>query len=209
MRRIERAFYFLETYMQWFKQWGLALVFSLAAVGASAQSVTASGIKFDDTMDLRGSKLQLNGAGTRYRGPFKVYAAGLYMARKASTPEEAFSTPGAKRVSITMLREIDSNELGKLFSRAIEDNMEKAAFSKLVPGVMRMSQVFSDHKKLVTGDTFTIDWIPGTGTIISVKGVAQGEPFKEPEFYTAMLRIWLGPNPADWKLKDAMLGRPS
>jgi len=24
-----------------------------------------------------------------------------------------------------------------------------------------------------------------------------------------MLRIWLGPNPADWKLKDALLGRPA
>jgi len=47
------------------------------------------------------------------------------------------------------------------------------------------------------------------GTVITVKGVAQGEPFKEPEFYSALLRIWLGPNPADWKLKDALLGRPA
>jgi len=53
----------------------------------------------------------------------------------------------------------------------------------------------------------TIDWVPGTGTIISVRGVQQGEPFKEPEFYTALMRIWLGPNPADWKLKDALLGK--
>ena len=195
--------------MRWLKQWGLALVLAMTTLGAGAQGVTASGIKFEDSLDLRGAKLQLNGAGTRYRGPFKVYAAGLYVARKSQSPEEVLAAPGAKRVSITMLREIDSNELGKLFSRAIEDNMEKAAFSKLVPGVMRMSQIFSDHKKLVTGDSFTIDWVPGTGTIISVKGVAQGEPFKEPEFYTAMLRIWLGPNPADWKLKDAMLGRPA
>jgi hypothetical protein len=37
--------------------------------------------------------------------------------------------------------------------------------------------------------------------------VPQGEPFKEPEFYDALLRIWLGPNPADWKLKDSLLGK--
>jgi hypothetical protein len=42
-----------------------------------------------------------------------------------------------------------------------------------------------------------------------LKGVQQGEPFKEPEFFAAMLRIWLGPNPADWKLKDALLGKPA
>jgi len=70
-----------------------------------------------------------------------------------------------------------------------------------------MSQIFTDWKKLAPGDTFTIDWIPGTGTVISVKGVAQGEPFKEPEFYTALMRIWLGPSPADWKLKENLLGK--
>jgi hypothetical protein len=115
--------------------------------------------------------------------------------------------PGAKRIAITMLRDIDSAELGKLFSRGMEDNMERAAFSRLIPGVIRMSQIFSDHKRLAAGDGFTVEWVPGTGTIISVKGVPQGEPFKEPEFFLALLRIWIGPNPADWKLKDALLGR--
>lgn len=177
------------------------------AAGAMAQPVTVSGVKYDDAMDLKGSKLQLNGAGIRYRGPFKVYTAGLYLSKKAGTPEEAFAATGAKRISITMLREIDSGELGKLFTRGVEDNMEKAAFSKLIPGLMRMSQIFTDTKKLNPGDTFTIDWIPGTGTVISVRGVQQGEPFKEAEFYTALMRIWLGPSPADWKLKENLLGK--
>jgi hypothetical protein len=179
------------------------------AAGTWAQTTTVSGVKFDETNDLRGGKAQLNGAGVRYKAIFKVYAAGLYLPRKAGTTDEVLAMPGAKRMSITMLREIDSSELGKLFSRGMEDNMEKAAFSKLVPGVLRMSQIFSDHKKLNAGDTFMIDWVPGTGTVITVKGVTQGEPFKEPEFFNALLRIWLGPNPADWKLKEALLGHPA
>ena len=187
----------------------LALAATLLAAGAMAQTVTVSGVKFDETIDVRGAKLQLNGAGVRYKAIFKVYAAGLYLAKKAGTPEEVLAAPGPKRLNITMLREIDSTELGKLFSRGMEDNMEKAAFSKLIPGVMRMSQVFSDHKKLNAGDTFSMEWVPGAGSIITVKGVVQGEPFKEPEFYNALLRIWLGPNPADWKLKDALLGKPA
>jgi len=115
--------------------------------------------------------------------------------------------PGPKRMSITMLRDIDSGELGKLFSRGMEDNMEKAAFSKLVPGVLRMSEIFSQHRKLNAGDSFQVDWLPGTGMVITVKGVPQGEPFKEPEFFHALLRIWLGQSPADYKLKDALLGK--
>lgn len=169
--------------------------------------LTVSGVKYQEAADVRGTRLQLNGAGVRYYGPFKVYSAGLYLGRKAGTTEEALAVPGAKRIAVTMLREIDAAELGKLFTRGVESNMEKGSFARLIPGLMRMSQIFSDHKKLMPGDSFTVDWIPGTGTIVSVRGVPQGEPFKEQEFYEALMRIWLGPNPADWKLKDAMLGR--
>jgi Chalcone isomerase-like len=151
----------------------------------------------------------LNGAGTRYKAVFKVYAAGLYIGKKAATPEAVAAVPGAKRISITMLRDIDAGELGKLFSRGIEDNMPKSEFSKLIPAILRMSQLFSDYKNLKTGDSFTIDWVPGSGTVISIKGKPYGEPFKEPEFYNALTRIWLGPQPADWKLKEALLGAKS
>ena len=145
--------------------------------------------------------------GVRYKAVFQVYAAGLYLEKKASTTAEVVALNGPKRLRITMLREIDSRELGKLFSRGMEDNVDKAAFSKLIPGVLRMSQIFSDHKKLQAGDQFMIDWVPDTGTIITVKGQVQGEPFKEPEFFNALLGIWLGHAPADWKLKDALLGK--
>jgi hypothetical protein len=196
--------------MKSLKTWLVTALLVMAPVAMA--EVNVSGVKFEDTMDLKGTKLQLNGAGVRYKAIFKVYAAGLYLPKKADSPDQVLAMPGAKRMNITMLREIDSSELGKLFSRGMEDNMEKAAFSKLVPGVMRMSQLFSDCKKLNAGDNFTIDWVPGTGTIITVsnpKCPRDLEPFKEPEFYNALLRIWLGPNPADWKLKDALLGKPA
>lgn len=181
----------------------------LLAAAAAAQPITVSDVKYEDTTNLGGSTLQLNGAGVRYKAVFKVYTAGLYLEKKVGTPQEVVALKGPKRMSITMLREIDSAELGKLFSRSMEDNMDRAAFSKLIPGVLRMSQIFSDHKKLVAGDQFQIDWVPGTGTVITVKGKPQGEPFKEPEFFNALLGIWLGNVPADWKLKDALLGKPA
>ena len=45
--------------------------------------------------------------------------------------------------------------------------------------------------------------------VISVKGVPQGEAFRVPEFFSAMTDIWLGNSPADWQLKDALLGKSS
>ena len=184
---------------------GLAAL--MLSAGILAAPVEVSGIKLADPVELAGSRLQLNGAGIRYKAVFKVYVAALYLEKKAATPEEAFAAPGAKRIGITLLREIDSNELGKSFTKAFEENAPKTEMSRLIPGLLKMGQVFSDQKKMLAGESFAIDWIPGTGTVISVKGKPQGEPIKEVEFYNAMLRIWLGAKPADWKLKDELLGK--
>ena len=179
----------------------------LISFSASAATVDVAGIKLEDSLTLQGANLSLNGSGVRYKAIFKVYAAGLYVGKKVATPEEFFAAPGPKRMSITMLREVDSNELGKSFTKGFEDNSSKSEMSKLIPGLIKMGQIFSDQKKMVPGENFTIDWIPGTGTVISVKGKAQGEPFKEVEFYNALMRIWLGSVPADFKLKDALLSK--
>lgn len=184
---------------------GIAL-FALLPLFAAAATIELAGVKLEDRAVVDGSPLLLNGAGIRYKAVFKVYTAGLYLSQKSATTDEVLNAPGPKRMVITMLRDINSSELGKLFSRGIEDNMDRNAFSKLVPGVIRMSQVFSDHKELKEGETFMLDWVPGTGTILTVKGQVEGAPFKEPEFFNALMRIWLGPRPADWKLKEALLG---
>jgi hypothetical protein len=185
----------------------VAFCFMSSTSAIQAATVDVAGVKLEDSITVQGAPLQLNGAGIRYKAIFKVYTAGLYLGGKASTTEEVLAAPGPKRMTITMLRDIDSRELGKLFSRGMEDNMERSSFSKLIPGVMRMSKVFSDHKELKEGETFVLDWLPGTGTVLTVKGSVEGEPFKEPEFFNALMRIWLGPKPADWRLKDALLGK--
>ncbi|TDP63818.1 chalcone isomerase-like protein [Roseateles toxinivorans] len=188
------------------KTLSLVLMSMVLASSAWSAPVDVYGVKFDEQVEMRGSNLLLNGAGTRFKGPFKVYAAGLYLGKKVSTPDEVVALPGPKRLSITMLRGIDAAELGKLLTRGMEDNMGKAAMAPLIPGLIRLGQMFADHKNLVAGDSFTVEWIPGTGTVLTVKGKVQGEPFKEPEFFKALMWIWMGPVPADWKLKDQLLG---
>lgn len=177
----------------------------LLGVCMQASATEVAGIDFPPQIEVQGSKLQLNGAGVRYKAVFKVYAAGLYTSRKVGSLEELLKTPGPKRMRITMLREVDAAELGKLFSRGMEDNMDRAAFAQLIPGILRMSQLFSQYKKLQAGESLAMDWAPGQGLLISVKGQVQGEPFKEPEFFAALMGIWLGRAPADWQLKNDLL----
>jgi hypothetical protein len=164
------------------------------------------GVKIEDSINLAGSKLQLNGAGTRFRTVFKVYVGELYTSQKVSSLDELIAAPGPKRLSMTFLREIEAGAFGKLLTRGVEDNVPKNEMSKLVPGLIKMGDIFTVNKVLVPGDVIHLDWIPGTGMVVTAKGKVQGEPFKEPEFFRAMMSIWFGQSPADFKLKDAMLG---
>jgi hypothetical protein len=186
---------------------GALALATLLTLPAHANVTDVAGVKLDQRITVAGSPLVLNGAGVRFKAIFQVYTAGLYLTQKADTTDGVLGAPGPKRMTITMLRDIDSGELGKLFSRGMEDNMERGEFVKLIPGVLRMSEVFSKHKKLLAGETFIIDWVPGTGTVLTIKGQVEGQPFKEPEFFNALMRIWLGPKPADNLLKDALLGK--
>jgi hypothetical protein len=181
-----------------------SLLLAAGAAGAATQDI--NGVKVEDSADVAGTKLMLNGAGTRYKFVIKVYVAGLYLTKKAGSLDEVIAAPGPKRILVTMLRDIDAAELGKLLTRGMEDNMGKAEMSKMVPGLIRMGEMFAQHKKLLAGDSFSLDWVPGQGSVVTLKGKVQGEPFKEPEFFKALMSIWLGEHPADWKLKEAMLG---
>ncbi len=184
----------------------LAALFSSAP--ALAQSpVELAGVKYEPSVQVGSSRLQLNGAGIRYKAVFKVYTAGLYLGSKAATTEAVLAAPGAKRMHIVMLRDIDGNELGKLFTRGMQDNASKEDFSKSISGTIRMSEIFSLRKKLTAGENFSVDWIPGTGTVVMLNGKPAGEPIKEPEFFSSMMKIWLGNNPADAQLKEALLGK--
>ena len=174
---------------------------------AGAQAVDLAGVKFEPQIMLGGQALQLNGAGIRYKAIFKVYAAGLYLASKASTTDAVLAAPGAKRIHVVLLRTIDANEFGKILSAGIQNNATREEFIAALPGIQRMGEASSQYKQLVAGDTLTVEWLPGTGTTLYVKGKPEVGPYKEPAFFNAMAKIWLGKSPADHLLKEALLGQ--
>lgn len=173
-----------------------------------AQSGTLlAGVRFPPTVQLGGQSLALNGAGIRYRFVVKVYAAGLYLAGKATSPEAVLDAGGPKRLHVVMLRDIDGNDLGRLFTRGMQDNSSREAFARSIPGTLRLAEMFAAKKRLAAGESFSVDWLPGQGTSILVNGQPQGQPIAEPEFFQSLMRIWLGASPADAQLKDALLGQ--
>ncbi|HEU6454829.1 MAG TPA: chalcone isomerase family protein [Roseateles sp.] len=180
---------------------------SLGGGSAWAQTVEVANVKYEQALDLAGQKLVLNGAGIRYKFVIKVYTAGLYLTAPAHTTQEVLAAHGPKRIHIQMLRDIDGNELGKLFTKGMEANAPRDEFVKSINGVLKLSEVFASRKQLNSGDNFSVDYVPGIGSTLLVNGKSLlSEPIKEPEFFSALLRIWLGDKPADDNLKESLLG---
>lgn len=188
--------------------WGAAALVPvpLTALAQGAVTVAAGGTRYDAEISLAGQRLTLNGAGTRYRAIFKVYDLALYTARRSQNPEELVAMPGAKRLNFVALRELPGTDLGRLLVKGLQENNPREAVQRHMTAVGRLGDVFAGKVKLMPGDSFAIEFVPGRGTLFYITGTPQGDAIADPEFFGLLLRIWLGKSPADWQLKDALLG---
>jgi hypothetical protein len=177
------------------------LTFAMAAAAFAAPTST----RFDAAAELRGTKLQLNGAGTRYKAIFRVYDMALYTTKKVTTPEELLALPGPKRLSFVALREIPGTDLGRLFIKGLADNSPEEQVRRHTVSTTRFIEIFSGRSRLMPGDTFAMEFAPGKGTQFFIAGQPQGAPVGDDEFFQMVLKIWVGASPADAMLKDALL----
>ena len=170
------------------------------------QGAEVAGIKLDDGVRIGTQNLVLNGAGIRVKVFFKVYAAGLYLSEKAGSTAAVLALAGPKRVSMTMLRDLTSQDLIDALGEGMRNNNPAAEFEKLKPRVERLNAIMSAIGAAKSGNVITLDYLPESGTQVSLNGEPKGEAIAGDDFYRALLRIWLGDNPVDSSLKKALLG---
>lgn len=182
-----------------------AMLAALPVMPAFA-AVDVAGVKYDDSITVAGQQLKLNGAGVRTKMIFKVYAAGLYLSEKKTTVPDVLAVPGPRRVAITMLREVPSDDFGKAFMEGLNANTSKEERNKILPQIMKFGEVFAQTPALKKGDQLSLDWTPNEGTQCYLNGKKLGDLMPDQAFYNAVLRIWLGDKPVDSSLKPALLG---
>lgn len=180
-----------------------ALIWAVVAGAVAAPPGTA----FPASTQVEGTALTLNGAGTRHKAIFKVYDMAMYTSRKVSTPEEATTLPGPKRLDFTALRELSSTDIGLAFVQGMRANATREQTQRHLAATARLIEIFSSRSKLMPGDRFGMQFVPGKGTTFTIMGEPQGAPVGDAEFFTMVLNIWLGPSPAEPLLKDALLGQ--
>jgi hypothetical protein len=182
-----------------------ALLACTFALPVWAQEFTVGSTKLPITSTISEQKLQLNGAGIRYKAIFKVYAAGLYLPKTAKSAEEALSMAGPKRVTMVFLRELDAKEFGKLMIAGVENNVkDKKQLVNAMPGLLKMGDIFSRYKKMNPSEEIHFDLNADKSVSLQVRGKTEAIPGGT-DFYDAILLVWLGKSPVDYKLKEGML----
>jgi hypothetical protein len=178
----------------------------LAASSVAAQPIEREGVKFEPTAQVAGTTLQLNGAGVRTRAIFKVYAAGLYVPARSNSPAALLAQKGPRRLSLTMLRNVDADSFAGPLNEGLRNNHTEAQVAAFKPQIEAMNAALKAIDEAKKGDVLHFEYLPDSGTRITVNGQQKGASIAGEDFFTAMLRIWLGDKPADGDLKKGLLG---
>ena len=182
----------------------LKLILLLAAVGLSGASfaATLAGVTLPDTASVDGKPLTLNGIGLRTKFFFKIYVGGLYLERKADTPEAVLAQTGPDRIVMHMIYAVDKDQFADAWNEGFTDN-NPGMHPSLQSSIAQFIGYFGESKN---GDVITMDYIPGQGTQISWNGIVRGNIPGE-DFHKALLNVFLGPKPPTESLKDGLLGK--
>jgi hypothetical protein len=183
-----------------------AIVVAVSMAGASAQPVEREGVKLEPLTQVGNATLQLNGVGVRTRAIFKVYVGALYVPQKSNSPAALLAQKGPRRLALTMLRNVDADSFAGPLVDGLRNNHSEAQFAAFKPQIDVLNAAIKAIDEAKKGDTIHIEYLPDSGTRITHNGQQKGASIPGEEFYTAMLRIWLGDKPADADLKKGLLG---
>ena len=179
----------------------VSLVLMVAVHAAAAREI--AGVAVPESATITNKVLVLNGAGIRKKLFIKVYVGALYLTMKRTTVGEILSDPGAKRIVMSFLyKEVSAEKLVAGWNEGFAGNNSAEGLKGLQERINQFNSLFTTVRK---GDVVRLDYMPEKGTQVwindTLKGSVPGEDFSK-----ALLKIWLGPKPADAGLKDAMLG---
>lgn len=180
----------------------VSLAILLACCAAPALAREEAGVDVDERAVVDGVELRLNGAGVRSRFFIKIYVAALYVRRPSQEAATLIGDDGPKRVWMHFLHDVDAPKLQAAWKEGFASNSDALQVESLGDRIDRFSGLFGDA---ATGDVAILDYVPGTGTKVSVNGaelgIVEGRDFNE-----ALMRVWLGTSPVDEDLKSGLLG---
>jgi len=179
----------------------------LLAFPAAAQAAELNGVTLEDRVRVDGQEIQLNGMALRLRyGVFKVYVAGLYLPQKTGSGQAAIDARGAKRMVMVMQRDVSGEQFAESFDVALRANNDEAQMAEVKAQKDELFATIGTISEAKKGAVIMLDYAPSSGTTLAIDGALKGKPIPGEAFYRAILRSWVGENPAQEDMKKALLG---
>jgi len=181
------------------------MLLTVALFSTSSLARQLDDVTLPDSVKLDGTDvtLQLNGMGYRTKFIFNIYIGALYTEKKVDSRDAVQALKGPKRVAMYMVYgEVDREKITNGWNEGFEENNSDEQLEKLRTRLDTFNSYFPDLKK---NDVMFYDYIPGKGTRVTINGEVKGV-IEGADFYAALLDVWLGEEPADEDLKEAMLG---
>ncbi|MBR9726741.1 chalcone isomerase family protein [Shewanella intestini] len=171
------------------------------SVISPVQAKEVAGVDVAETLVISGTSLHLNGAGVRSKFFMDLYVGSLYLQNKQTQLTQVLQQPQAVvRLNITsgmITSEKMTDAITEGFELATDDNA--VSIEQQVNAFMAF--FVQEIKK---GDQFTFVTSTTMGVMTFKNGqelgVIKGESFRQ-----ALLKIWLGDEPAQKSLRKAML----
>lgn len=188
------------------KFFSILLTISLLAIAAvfpcNSEAKDVEGVHIEETFNHSISPLVLNGAGVRSKFFMDLYVASLYLPKTDSKVSDILDTD----IIAIRLDIISSMITSKKMNDAIIEGFENAAGDKIdaiTPQITAFMATFNEP--ISVGDQFIFVMEKNKGVSSLKNGLPQGNIQGE-DFRRALINIWLGHEPAQESLKEAMLG---
>lgn len=184
----------------------LAAGAALAPAAALAQSREVEGFRFEPTVRLGGADLVLNGAGVRRRFFIPVYVAALYVPERSSDPEVLLRQRGPRRMAMRFVRDVEAELFMTSLKAGMSKNHSAQQLAEWSRQIETLATVVGSMVLARRADSITWDFTPEAGSRITKNAVPRVPSIPGEDFYNAVLRVWVGEQPADVELKRGLLG---
>ena len=160
---------------------------------------TLAGVTLPDTATVGGETLQLNGMGLREKFFIDVYVGALYVKAKSTDAKALIEADEPKRIVMHFIyNSVPADKMRETYESGFASNGGAAMATQ----VKTLNGWMED---LTTGDEVVLDYVPGKGTSVTVKGNAKGT-IEGVDFMRALFSVYLGSSPPTGALKSGMLG---
>ncbi|WP_394200648.1 chalcone isomerase family protein [Shewanella waksmanii] len=170
---------------------------------SQTHAANVAGIELAEKIQPEHSELVLNGAGVRSKFFIDLYVGSLYVSSPSQQLDEILSQPEvAVRLNITSGM-ITSDKMQDAINEGFDDATDGNT-DAIKQQITTFMALFADEIK--QGDQFTLVATKDLGVTAYKNGKLQ-DTVKGEAFRQALLKIWLGDQPAQKSLKKAMLNQ--